>query len=518
MKKLVAVIVFTIIPYLSFAQSPQFEDEIARFEDDTEHTMKCMKALEVFRTEFQNAPTNPYVILYFGRAFDRVASTGRFCDVPDSLFMKYADSAMLCYRLADKLQPGIRDKKFGFSMPVLIGHVFGGRCLWYLERGKYDQARQELVRGMNEGGYTPAQIEICRLMLDFCDSNAIFFTAGDDDTFPAMYLQMVEGYRTDVTLMNTSLACMSWYPKLFLHKKNKAFEPGFAPVEMNMTASEMDSTETVVTKNILPDRLYTDVDPKTRNRIHKELGIDVADKAEICFPVYQEYGNGQYYTYGVHKVIASILLANKWKRHVYFGAGGLESFLNCTHVAIRDGAIVEELYPINLGQVGHFKKGERWYHSEKMKKIFLQDAQMDKFASDQPSSSAVKMVYNGLVECLLALNDGDKSAEQAIRRLLSIPHKYLEGYEDTRFTCARIMYDKGFREEAKRECNELLPSLQKQISGSKTSFDDNDGNYVVALSISGRCSEAIEFINSFEIPVKTKEGFLKEISARFGCN
>jgi hypothetical protein len=42
--------------------------------------------------------------------------------------------------------------------------------------------------------------------------NAIYFTVGDNDTFPVMYLQSVEGVRPDVTIINLSVANIPRWP------------------------------------------------------------------------------------------------------------------------------------------------------------------------------------------------------------------------------------------------------------------------------------------------------------------
>jgi hypothetical protein len=525
MKKNLIIIFFLIFGFIPSAYSQKhsdnlvdsleeqmhIEDLIARFSNDADKTMKCETALAAFKKEFDQNPKNPYVALYLGRAYDYLASFGD-CEVAENIFLSYTDSAIYYFRLGNKLQPGIRESKFEFSVPELIGHVYGTRCLWRLKHGDYENARKELAFGRKEHGFSPAQIEICRLMLDFCDTGSIFFSTGDDDTFPIMYLQMVEGYRTDITVINISLANLKWYFKLFLTKGKKGFEP----IETTLSQKELDSLEEMDTKQSVPNRIYTDIDLSARTRIHEELGIDVADKAEICFPVYKKAYN-IYYAYGAQKVIAFILTVNKWKRRIYFGAGGLDEYLNCTNVTVREGKIANELYPIDSAQVAHFMKDGRWFHKRKLEYILLHDAQMEKFSEEQVCTVAQQLLYSSLWEFLYACDSTYKSKIDIIRKIQNIPHKCLENLEESILGCAREMFLAGYKEEAKKECDYLLSCFEKKVNGAKTSLGQDESNYIIALIISGNCSKATEFVNSFEITQEIKDATLSQMREFYGC-
>lgn len=67
--------------------------------------------------------------------------------------------------------------------------------------------------------------------LDSCqeDAGAMIFTIGDNDTFPLWYAQEIEGYRTDVRVICTSLFETDWYVD---QMKRKAYESDAIPSQI----------------------------------------------------------------------------------------------------------------------------------------------------------------------------------------------------------------------------------------------------------------------------------------------
>lgn len=61
-------------------------------------------------------------------------------------------------------------------------------------------------------------IDMAKNFLGSLAPNAILFCNGDNDTYPLWYAQNVEGYRTDVRIINESLLPTEWYSSVLLDK------------------------------------------------------------------------------------------------------------------------------------------------------------------------------------------------------------------------------------------------------------------------------------------------------------
>jgi Protein of unknown function (DUF2723) len=219
------------------------------------------------------------------------------------------------------------------------------------------------------GRYTA--VAMAKAYLNSCDKNAILFTIGDNDTFPLWYAQEIEGIRTDVKIVNTSLVNTDWYID---QMKAKAYESDPLPISLRHDQYVGDNLDYVAhipkiqTRWNIVDFIDFIKNPKSTvglqngqiihfyptNKIRVNVDKETIIKNKVVNPKYNDsivpYMDIDIKGSALYKnrlIMLDILANNNWKRPIYFSGGAFddEDYLWLKDYLQLDG-MVYKLVPI----------------------------------------------------------------------------------------------------------------------------------------------------------------------------
>lgn len=215
-------------------------------------------------------------------------------------------------------------------------------------------------------------VDFAKNYLDSCAPNAILFTNGDNDTFPLWYVQEVEGYRTDVRVVNLSLLNTDWYIN---QMKRKAYESDPVPFGLEEPKYRQGTRDIVVLdKSKNPRGVYVDVDkamdfvardnalttnyqqamhymptnkfaiPVDKQKVLSNGTVAMEDSARVVDRV--EWTINKNYILKNNLMVLDLLANNNWERPIYFAVTtGPDSYIGLNDYFQLEG-LAYRLVPI----------------------------------------------------------------------------------------------------------------------------------------------------------------------------
>ncbi len=220
-------------------------------------------------------------------------------------------------------------------------------------------------------------LSMARKYLDSVDENAILFTIGDNDTFALWYVQEIEGYRTDVRVVNTSLINTDWYMD---QMKRKAYDSDPVPSQLTHEKYRYGTRDAIFHIPIKTEEdeampisqwlnwIASD-DPRTKEELRNGQMVNTFPSKKIRIPVdknaalqnkiipaedadqvvpYIDINLTGDILYKNRLLMLDIVATNNWERPIYFTGGsfGDDDYLWMKDYLQLDG-VCFKLIPIN---------------------------------------------------------------------------------------------------------------------------------------------------------------------------
>lgn len=336
-----------------------------------------------------------------------------------------------------------------------------------------------------------------RAYLDSCDPNAILFTIGDNDTFPLWYLQDVEGYRTDVRVVCTSLLPLDWYID---QMKAKAYDSEPLPISFTHDQYVGNKRDAVLVNKMIEERIdiksllnfIKSDDDRTKMKTEAGTTLYIAPTGEIRIPVdsaniakynivsphlrkdvlpYLDIDITDQAIYKHRLMMLDIIANNNWERPIYFSGGSwndddfvwMKDYLQLSGLIYKLVPIkstAESSHPLDRGSID----SDRMY--DIVNKWYWGNMGSDKIYHDpQTRRNALSYRINmaRLMEQLIAEGKKDKAKKVIDIAMTNMPIKYYGLYQIVH-PFVEGYYKVGEKEKAREMVKELVQKSKESLT------------------------------------------------------
>ncbi|WP_271782811.1 DUF2723 domain-containing protein [Aquimarina algiphila] len=338
---------------------------------------------------------------------------------------------------------------------------------------------------------------MAKMYLQSCQKDAILFTIGDNDTFALWYAQDIEGYRTDVRTVNTSLFATDWYID---QMKRAAYEGKPIPSQLTHEFYRFGNNDAIYYKPVTNDTMLiknwmrwieTD-DPRTKGDLQsgkkvntfptkhiripvdKEAvlknGIVAPEDADLIVPYIDIHLKGDL-LFKNRLLMLDMLANNNWERPIYFTGGsyGDDDFLWMKDYLQLDGVTfklvpirtkVDPRNPFEMGRIDTelmYKNVTSWDWGNSNDPNIYHDPETRKNAITYRSNLA------RLVEALIREDKRDKAKEIIDLAMDKMPIEYYEYYTLVEPYISGY-YEIGEKQKARDLWEKLAKKYQEQLT------------------------------------------------------
>ncbi len=358
----------------------------------------AIKLLE--EAEKQN-PNDPEIYYYLGvflhyLAYDSIPMIG--------YEVSYTNKVLPYFEKAIELKPDYGDAYY------FIGAQYGAAALDALQNQNSKEYVSAFKNAFNKGAFPSWLIEYNKNILKSCETNSILFIAGDAEFDALQYLQVVEHYRKDVSVVIFPFLQRPWYVQ--------TLKLGFSNVLRKVPIS-LSKNQIMSLHPFKWDTLSVNI-PISKNLKEKyQLEDSQVMKWEIDPDLNSKYKS---YLGAQLVVLLNIIEANNWKRPINFTLGFEPSTLSGLNNYFQLSGIVNKLLPIKTINTTYK------INSSKIEEILLSTENIKKLKEiEKHNMPRVSNIVSNYYNVLYFLADFYKAHNQIekIKHLSSYIKKYM---------------------------------------------------------------------------------------------